>query len=109
MEFPDSIALPGRLLHNHQEHQGVAKKTTFKSIDFGTVSVDRLSKTDVSINQPQSSVMVAVMTGYNVFAIALLVYAGLGERISGQGLWPAVIVHSLLLIWGLTQLWKRAG
>jgi hypothetical protein len=63
----------------------------------------------LSRNQPQSSIMVTAMTGYNVFAIALLVYAGGWERISGQGLWPAVIVHSVLLIWGLTHLWKRTG
>lgn len=62
----------------------------------------------LSRNQPQSSIMGKAMTGYNVFAIALLVYAGLGEKISGPGLWPAVFLHLVLLVWGLTHLWKRA-
>ena len=55
----------------------------------------------------QSSVMVRVMLVYNIFSIALLVYAVWYEKISGPGLWPAVLLHLGLLVWCLTCLRKR--
>jgi hypothetical protein len=62
-----------------------------------------LSRTNV-----QSLVMVRVMLGYNIFSITLLVYAVLIERISGPGLWPAVLLHFGLLVWCISSLRKRA-
>ena len=55
---------------------------------------------------PQSGIMVKAMLGYNVFATTLLVYAALVEKLSGPGLWPAVIVHIGLLAWSLSSLRK---
>ena len=55
-----------------------------------------------------SSIMVKVMIGYNIFSTTLLVYAGLFERISGPGLWPALLIHLGLLIWCVSALCKRA-
>jgi hypothetical protein len=55
----------------------------------------------------QSSLMVKVMLGYNIFSITLLVYAVLVERIAGPGLCPIVLIHFGLLVWCLSSLWKR--
>jgi hypothetical protein len=55
-------------------------------------------------NDTRSSVMVKVMLVYNIFSTALLVYAALVERISGPGLWPAVLLHIGLLVWCVSSL-----
>jgi len=55
-------------------------------------------------NDIRSDVMVKVMLVYNIFSTALLVYAALVERISGPGLWPAVLLHVGLLVWCLSSL-----
>jgi len=55
-------------------------------------------------NDTRSYVMVKVMFVYNIFSTALLVYAALVERISGPGLWPAVLLHVGLLVWCLSSL-----
>jgi len=52
----------------------------------------------------QSAVLVKAMLAYNVFSVALLVYSELVERISGPGIWPAVLLHFGLLIWCLLSL-----
>jgi hypothetical protein len=53
---------------------------------------------------PRSPVMVKVMLAYNIFSTTLLVYATLVERISGPGLWPAVLLHVGLLVWCVSSL-----
>jgi hypothetical protein len=58
-------------------------------------------------NDTPSGVMVKVMLLYNIFSTTLLVYAALVERISGPGLWPAVLLHVGLLVWGLSSLRNR--
>ena len=55
----------------------------------------------------QSAVLVKAMLAYNVFSVALLVYSELVERISGPGLWPAVLLHFGLLMWCLLSLRQR--
>jgi hypothetical protein len=52
----------------------------------------------------QSSVMVKIMLGYNIFCTILLVYAALVSRIYGQGLWPVVLLHLGMFIWCLSFL-----
>ena len=60
-----------------------------------------LSRSDI-----QSAVMMKAMVVYNVFSIIILVYASLVEKMYGPGLWPAVLVHLVLLIWCLSSLRK---
>jgi hypothetical protein len=57
----------------------------------------------LSRNDTQSSVMVKAMLGYNIFSIFLLVYVLIFERISGPGLWPALLLHVGLLVWCLSS------
>jgi len=61
----------------------------------------------LSRDATHSSVMVKAMLVYNTFSISLLVYAVLCIKISGQGLWPAVLFHLALLVWCVSSLWKR--
>lgn len=58
-------------------------------------------------NSRQASGMVRLMVGYNVFSLVLLVYLGLVKEISGPGLWPAVLLHMVLLMWCLFSLQER--
>ena len=86
--------------------------------DPGAILIGRLAGaalTSIAItcwllrSEPQSSVMIKVMLGYNGFSITLLLYAALVEGISGPALWPAVLFHFGLLVWCLSFLWKRFG
>src|SRR4051812_27712596 len=58
----------------------------------------------LSRSDSESSVMVKVMLGYNIFSVILLLYAVLVEKISGPGLWPAVLLHVGLLAWCVSSL-----
>ncbi len=61
----------------------------------------------LSRNDTQSSTMVKAMLGYNFFSIVLLTYSAFCEKISGPGLWPAVLLHLGLLVWCVSCLFKR--
>ena len=51
--------------------------------------------------------LVAAMLLYNVGAGLVLAYAGLGLRLSGIGIWPAVVLHGAMALWCLAGLLTR--
>lgn len=53
------------------------------------------------------AVMMKAMLAYNSFAILLLLYAALFVKLSGPGLWPALLVHLVLGVWGVVGLRGR--
>jgi len=60
-----------------------------------------------SRNNAHGSVMVRAMLLYNVCTIALLCYAFLFVEVSGNGLWPAVLFHMIMLVWCIVSLLPR--
>jgi len=46
--------------------------------------------------------LIAALLLYNVAATVVLVYAGLGLKLSGIALWPAVVSHAALALWCIT-------
>lgn len=47
----------------------------------------------------QAKLMVWVMLCYNLLAGLVLVYGALGLKLSGMGMWPAIIAHIGLAAW----------
>jgi small basic protein len=47
--------------------------------------------------------LIVSMFLYNVAAVVVLVYAGVGLRLFGIGLWPAVVLHSGMSVWCLAN------
>jgi hypothetical protein len=43
--------------------------------------------------------LIAALLLYNLAATAVLIHAGLGLKLSGIALWPAVVAHVALAVW----------
>ena len=65
-----------------------------------------LARNDAS--SPATKALIAAMLFYNFGAVAVLAYAGLGLRLHGVALWPAVILHAVMGLWCSAAL-RRAG
>ena len=48
--------------------------------------------------------LIVAMLLYNVATVLVLAFAGLGWRLLGVGLWPAVVLHALMAVWCLACL-----
>jgi len=53
-----------------------------------------------------SLVITKALVFYNTAAALLLAYGVIMEKFSGLGLWPAVILHVVLLTWCIKSIWS---
>lgn len=51
--------------------------------------------------------LVAAMTFYNLAAVAVFLFAGLGLKLAGIALWPAVILHAAMAAWCVACLRRK--
>jgi hypothetical protein len=51
--------------------------------------------------------LVAAMTFYNLAAVAVFLFAGLGAKLAGVALWPAIILHAAMAVWCLSCLRQK--
>jgi hypothetical protein len=58
-----------------------------------------------SARSPAAGCLVAGMLFYNVAAVGVFTFAGLGLKPVGVALWPAVILHAAMAGWCIASLW----
>lgn len=51
--------------------------------------------------------LVAAMTVYNLAAVAVFLFAGLGAKLVGVALWPAILLHAAMAFWCLACLRQK--
>ncbi len=59
-------------------------------------------------NSRAAAGVMAAMVLYNCGATILLAYAGIAQGLSGLGLWPAVLVHTVLAVGSIASVRSRA-
>jgi hypothetical protein len=55
-------------------------------------------------NNAAASGVVKAILFYNIAATAVLLYGAIGYKLSGVGLWPAVLLHAGLALWCFVSL-----
>ncbi len=53
--------------------------------------------------------VVGAMAFYNVVAVGILAFAGIGYGLRGVALWPAVILHAVMTVWCVACLRRKSG
>lgn len=52
--------------------------------------------------------VVSAMVLYNLGAVALFAYAGIGSGLVGVALWPAVVLHTAMAVWCIASLLRKS-
>lgn len=104
------LFLPAVLLTLLLGESAATPEATFRARFFGAVLVAFGVACWLVRNQhgrpAQLGVLIAALT-YDVAAAALLAYMGSVKGTAGIALWPAVLVHAALVVWGVVSFWDK--
>lgn len=53
--------------------------------------------------------LVAAMLLYNIAAVAVLAFAGIGFELHSVALWPTVALHAAMTVWCMTSLLRKSA